>query len=207
MVQAHNVRECVADRRADVEKPHCAPPPPVLPAHELRALRTTPQEASESSFHQIIEPKARPRVRKARSIRLRGMISDEPKGVSDACHVSKSISMSHTLHSTARIGGHPIHPMLVPIPIACFVGALLTDLMYWRTAAMQWANFSAWLVTVGVIVGWVAAIVGLIDFLGNRFVRAQPPAWPHFIGNAVALTVATFNMLIHSRDAWTSAQG
>ena len=93
--------------------------------------------------------------------------------------------------------------MLVPIPIACFVGALLTDLMYWRTAAMQWANFSAWLVTVGVIVGWVAAIVGLIDFLGNRFVRAQPPAWPHFIGNAVALTVATFNMLIHSRDAWT----
>jgi hypothetical protein len=29
--------------------------------------------------------------------------------------------------------------------------------------------------------------------LGNRLVRAQPPAWPHAIGNAIALILATFN--------------
>lgn len=108
------------------------------------------------------------------------------------------------LSSTARIGRHPIHPMLVPIPIACFVGTLLSDLMYWQSASMQWANFSAWLVTIGVIVGWLAAIAGLIDFLANRAVRAQPPAWPHFIGNLVVLILGTFNMMIHSRDAYTS---
>jgi uncharacterized membrane protein len=56
-------------------------------------------------------------------------------------------------YSTARIGSHPIHPMLVPIPIACFVGTLLTDPTYWRTADMMWADFSAWLVTVGTIFG------------------------------------------------------
>lgn len=106
--------------------------------------------------------------------------------------------------STARIGSHPIHPMLVPIPIACFVGTLLSDVMYWRTASMQWANFSAWLVTIGVIIGWLAAIAGLIDFLANRAIRAQPPAWPHFIGNLVVLILATLNMMIHSRDAYTS---
>ena len=43
--------------------------------------------------------------------------------------------------STARIGGHPIHAMLVPIPIACFVGTLVTDIAYWKTADMQWAEF------------------------------------------------------------------
>jgi uncharacterized membrane protein len=107
-------------------------------------------------------------------------------------------------YSTARLGYHPIHPMLVPIPIACFVGALLTDLTYWRTSEMMWADFSAWLVTVGVIVGWLAAIAGLIDFLGNRAVRAQPPAWLHLIGNAVVLILATLNMMVHARDAWTS---
>jgi uncharacterized membrane protein len=32
--------------------------------------------------------------------------------------------------STARFMGHPIHPMLVPFPIAFFIGALLTDLAY-----------------------------------------------------------------------------
>jgi uncharacterized membrane protein len=106
--------------------------------------------------------------------------------------------------STARIGAHPIHPMLVPFPIVCFVGALLTDITYWRTGEMMWADFSAWLVTVGVIMGWLAAIAGLIDFLGSRFVRAQPPVWWHAIGNVIALVLATCNMLVHSRDAWTS---
>ena len=71
-----------------------------------------------------------------------------------------------------RIFRHPIHPMLVPIPIAC-LSALFTDLTYWRTADMMWADFSAWLVTVGVIVDYLAAIFGLIDFLSNRLIRAQ----------------------------------
>jgi uncharacterized membrane protein len=69
---------------------------------------------------------------------------------------------------------------------------------------MMWANFSAWLVTVGVIMGFLAAIAGLIEFLGNRHVRTLLAAWLHLIGNAIVLVLATFNMLIHSRDAWTS---
>jgi uncharacterized membrane protein len=109
-----------------------------------------------------------------------------------------------SLRSTAAIAGHPIHPMLVPFPIACFVGTLLTDIAYWRTAEIMWADFSAWLVTVGVVMGWLAGIAGLVDFLGNRLVRAQPPAWPHVIGNIVVLVLATVNMLVHTRDAWTS---
>ena len=89
--------------------------------------------------------------------------------------------------STAEIAGHPIHPMLVPIPIACFTGALLTDIAYVVSAEIMWADFSAWLLIVGVVFGVLAAIAGLTDFLGSRLVRAQTPAWPHLIGNAVAL--------------------
>ncbi|TPK69595.1 DUF2231 domain-containing protein [Mesorhizobium sp. B2-4-19] len=106
--------------------------------------------------------------------------------------------------STARIAGHPIHPMLVTIPITCFVGTLLTDITYWRTAEMMWADFSAWLVTVGVIVGILAALAGLIDFVGERAIRAQPVAWLHMAGNLLALILSFFNMLVHTRDAWTS---
>jgi len=106
--------------------------------------------------------------------------------------------------STARIATHPIHPMLVSFPIVCFVGTLLTDLAYWKTAEMMWADFSAWLLFFGLVMGGLAAIAGLVDFLSNRSIRALAPAWFHMIGNVVVLLLALFNSFVHSRDAWTS---
>ena len=47
------------------------------------------------------------------------------------------------------IARHPIHNLLVPVPIVCFTGALVTDIVYSQTADMQWTNFSAWLLLVG----------------------------------------------------------
>jgi uncharacterized membrane protein len=109
-----------------------------------------------------------------------------------------------SLAATARIAGHPLHPMLVPIPITCFIGTLLSDIAYWRTAEMFWADMSAWLVSVGVVVGILAGLAGLVDFAANPAIRAQRPAWPHALGNTVVLVLATLNMLVHTRDAWTS---
>lgn len=109
-----------------------------------------------------------------------------------------------TLRPTAQVAKHPIHPMLVPIPIVCFIGALVTDIAYACTAEMMYADFSAWLLLVGIVFGVLAAIAGLIDFLGNRLIRQQTPAWPHLIGNVAVLIIAFFNNLVHTRDAWTS---
>jgi uncharacterized membrane protein len=106
--------------------------------------------------------------------------------------------------STARIASHPIHPMLVPFPIVCFVGTLVTDVAYWKTAEMMWADFSAWLLFAGLVMGVLAAVAGLVDFLSNRLIRALAPAWLHLAGNAVVLVLAFFNALVHSRDAWNS---
>jgi uncharacterized membrane protein len=106
--------------------------------------------------------------------------------------------------STARIGGHPIHPMLVPIPIACFVGTLVTDLVYWKTATIMWANMSAWLLTVGLVVSVLVVIAGLVDFLGDRRIRALRPAWIHGLGNALVIVLSIVNAFVHSRDAYTS---
>jgi uncharacterized membrane protein len=105
---------------------------------------------------------------------------------------------------TDRMAKHPIHSMLVPFPIVCFVGTLLTDLAYWQTAEMMWADFSAWLLTAGLVMGGLAAIAGLVDFLRNRLVRADKTAWMHLLGNAVAWLLSLFNAFIHTRDAWTS---
>jgi uncharacterized membrane protein len=94
--------------------------------------------------------------------------------------------------------------MLVPIPIVCFVGTLVTDVAYLFTVNMQWANFSAWLLSVGLIASAFAALAGMIDFFGDRGIRRLKPAWIHVAGNAVALVLSVINVFVHSRDAYTS---
>ena len=106
--------------------------------------------------------------------------------------------------STAAIFGHPLHPMLIPVPITCFVGTLLTDIAYWRTAAMQWANFSVWLLTIGLLVSVLVALTGLIDFLGDRRIRRIGASWIHGAVNGLALLLSIVNVFVHSRDAYTS---
>src|SRR5215472_11231547 len=69
---------------------------------------------------------------------------------------------------------------------------------------MMWADFSDWLVTAGVVVGYVTILVALIEVFGLRSGRLRRPTWPYAIGNIVALILATLNMFVHTRDAWTS---
>jgi uncharacterized membrane protein len=112
--------------------------------------------------------------------------------------------MSTNPRSTASVAGHPLHAMLVPIPIACFVGTLATDIAYAETSNMQWANMSAWLLTIGLVVALFAVIAGLVDFAGDRRIRDLRAVWIHAGGNAIALVIAIVNAFIHSRDAYTS---
>jgi len=106
--------------------------------------------------------------------------------------------------SNVRIGGRPFYPLLVAFAISCFLGTLATDIAYWRTADMMWADFSDWLVTAGVVVGYVTILVTLIEVFGLPSGRLRRPSWPYVIGNIVTLILATLNMLVHTRDAWTS---
>jgi uncharacterized membrane protein len=106
--------------------------------------------------------------------------------------------------SKMSIAGHPLHVMLVPIPIVCFVAALVTDIAYSQTAKMLWADMSAWLLVAGVIVGFLAALAGLTDFVSERRVRDLRAAWIHALGNIAVIILSVFNVLIHTRDAYTS---
>jgi uncharacterized membrane protein len=106
--------------------------------------------------------------------------------------------------SAARIGGRPLYPLLVAFAVSCFLGMLATDIAYWGTADMMWADFSDWLVTGGVVVGYVAILLALIEVFALRSGRLRRPSWLYAIGNIVTLILATLNMLVHTRDAWTS---
>ena len=102
--------------------------------------------------------------------------------------------------STARFAGHPIHPMLVPFPIAFLVGALVTDLAYWQTRDAFWATASVYLIGAGIVMALAAALAGFTDFLGDRRIRALSHAWQHMIGNLVVVLLSVFNLFIRAGD-------
>ena len=106
--------------------------------------------------------------------------------------------------STARIAGHPLHPMLVPIPIACFVGTLLGDLAYWRTEDVMWSNLSIWLLAIGLLAAALAILAGLVDYVFNPRIRALGAARAHVVGNVFVIVLSIVNAFVHSRDGYTA---
>jgi uncharacterized membrane protein len=117
---------------------------------------------------------------------------------------ARDATRSDNPRSTATLFGHPLHPMLVPFPITCFIGALLTDLAYLNSANIMWSNFSIWLITAGLVMGGLAALTGIIDYAGDKRVRDARPATPHMIINLSVFVIELFNAFVHSRDGWTS---
>ena len=75
--------------------------------------------------------------------------------------------------------GHPLHPALIPFPIAFLTGALVTDIVYWSTTNDFWARMSYWLIIAGLVMGALAAVLGLIDFLTIERARAYAAGWIH----------------------------
>lgn len=94
--------------------------------------------------------------------------------------------------------------MLAAFPLAFFVAAFLSDWTYANSANMQWANFSVWLITGGVIMALVAAIVGIAEALLIRQRSHRRRSSLHSVLTIIMLVTAIINGFVHSRDGWTS---
>src|SRR2546421_8878492 len=82
-------------------------------------------------------------------------------------------------HSTAQIAGHPIHPMLIPFPIAFFVATFLCDLVFWRTGNPSWVTATLWLLGAGLVMAALAPVAGVIELAGEPRIRSLSHPWLH----------------------------
>src|SRR5262249_4039630 len=94
--------------------------------------------------------------------------------------------------STAKIAGHPIHPMLIPFPIAFFVATFVCDLVYWQTGYGMWATATLWLLGAGLVMAALAAVAGLTDVIGDQRIRALNDAWWHAGGNVIVVLIELY---------------
>jgi uncharacterized membrane protein/nitrite reductase/ring-hydroxylating ferredoxin subunit len=71
------------------------------------------------------------------------------------------------MRSKANIKGHPIHPMLIPFPIAFLIGTLVFDLLSLTSGNPNYWQTGGYLEIAGIITALMAAVPGVIDYFNT----------------------------------------
>ena len=107
-----------------------------------------------------------------------------------------SVSTAETVPSVLAVRGHPVHPMLIPFPIAFLVGALVTDIAAVVTGDPFFPRMSAWLLGAGLVTGALAAVPGFVDLVLLERARRSVAGLVHAVGNAVVLALSAVNLAL-----------
>ena len=92
--------------------------------------------------------------------------------------------------SPASIGGHPVHPMLIPFPIGLWAFSLIADVIYLWRGNPVWRDYIAFYTLLGGIIGAVvAAVPGFIDWLSLKDREVVKIANWHARLNVIALLI------------------
>ena len=103
------------------------------------------------------------------------------------------------MRTPASIAGHPIHPMLVPIAIGCWVLSFAADLICLFTGAAQPWQTVAYCAMIGGIIGALAAAVpGLIDMLSLPPGPIKKTALTHMGINLVVVALYVCNAFLRA---------
>jgi uncharacterized membrane protein len=131
------------------------------------------------------------------------------QGISDG-HASEAGQGLTTGHhdddtpSLAAIDGHPLHPVVVPLPIGALAGAFAADCAYLATGDRFWAQVAKVATGAGIATGLLAGVLGAVDFAGRGRIREHPEAWLHAGGNGAALALSAASFVLRRRDASTA---
>lgn len=105
------------------------------------------------------------------------------------------------MRTPASIAKHPIHPMLVPIPIGLWLFSLVCDLVHRFGGGPNW-EIVAWYTMIGGIVGALAAALpGLVDLLSLPD-HVRPTGIKHMALNLLIVALFAINAYIR-RDGVT----
>lgn len=102
--------------------------------------------------------------------------------------------------SFIAIAGHPLHPMLVAFPIAYVIGTLASDAAFWWTGDPFWARMSVWVIGVGFVMGSIAAVAGMLDFMIVHEIRRHVTSWSHFLAAIMLLSLTAANWWLRVPD-------
>lgn len=101
----------------------------------------------------------------------------------------------------ASFKGHPIHTILVPLPIGLWIFALVADVAALAFGGGQWRAVAYYCIGGGVVGALLAAVPGLVDLLSMRDPVVRGIGIRHMVLNLAAVAVFALNFFLRSRAA------
>jgi uncharacterized membrane protein len=106
------------------------------------------------------------------------------------------------MESRAKAFGHPIHPMLIVFPLGLLAMSVIFDILYYVTGTVGLATAAFWNIIAGIIMGLVAALFGLWDWLAiPADTRAKRIGLFHGGGNVVVVALFFISWLLRLGSA------
>src|SRR5262245_30581070 len=114
----------------------------------------------------------------------------------------------------ASIAKHPIHPMLVSVPIGLWLFSLVADLAYHLGShLLLWKDLAFYTLIGGLVGAAAAAVPGFIDFRSLRQPTLTRIATSHLALNLLVLVAYAVSLILRARGSfgtgpvWLSAIG
>lgn len=101
--------------------------------------------------------------------------------------------------SKASIGGHPVHPILIPFPIALWSTSFACDVIFYFLRNSSLNLIAKFLLAAGCLGALAAAVPGFIDWLSIKDSGVKRIANWHARLNVIALIVFAISLYLRMR--------
>ena len=108
--------------------------------------------------------------------------------------------MTATEQTLYRCTPSPLHAILLAGTVPLFLGALLSDIAYFKSYQIQWSNFAAWLIAGGLLFCGLALLFALVNLIRAERKGGRPTLY--FLLLLVTWVLGLVNAFEHAKDAW-----
>ena len=98
--------------------------------------------------------------------------------------------------SKASVAGHPVHPMLIPFPLALWATSFVVDILFYFLRHPTLLVVAKFLIAAGCLGAIAAAIPGIIDWLAIKNGDVKRVANWHARLNIAALVVFAISLFL-----------
>nr|WP_218176329.1 MULTISPECIES: DUF2231 domain-containing protein [Pseudomonas] len=93
-----------------------------------------------------------------------------------------------------------MHAILLAGTVPLFLGALLSDIAYFKSYQIQWSNFASWLIAGGLLFCGLTLLFALANLVRAERKGGRPTLY--FLLLLVTWVLGLVNAFEHAKDAW-----